>query len=388
MKVALNGLFLDSPATGTGQYLRELVRAMRTLAPQDEFVFVAPHDDPTAPAPVEIHHTTATQENLAKLEFEQRIFPRAARNGFDLAHVPHFGPPLFPKSPTVVTIHDLIPMVLPAYAGSAAVRMYTRLAAAGAKRAQAILADSHASARDIERLLHIPREKIHVVHLAADTRFTPPDAGEIARVRAKYSLPEQFVLYLGGFDVRKNVGRIVDAWSRVLTADGGLGTGDWGLETGDSPKDGLWRLVIAGKLLEVNSAFFPDMREMVGKAGLGERVQFIGFVAEEDKPALYGAARVFLYPSHYEGFGLPPLEAMASGTPVIVSNASSLPEVVGDAGILLDPDDADGWVEALGMLLRDEGRWSELRARGLEQAKRFSWERAARETLEVYRSVV
>src|SRR6186713_44144 len=110
MRVAINGLFLASPATGTGQYLRELVRAMRAVAPQDEFIFIAPRADPTAPAPVEIYPTRAAQENFAKLEFEQRIFPRASGNGFDLAHVPHFGPPLFPHNPTVVTIHDLIPM--------------------------------------------------------------------------------------------------------------------------------------------------------------------------------------------------------------------------------------------------------------------------------------
>lgn len=382
MRIALNGLFLDSPATGTGQYLRELVRAMRTVAPQDEFVFIAPHADASAPAPLKIHPTRFGQVNLAKLEFEQRTFPRAARHGFDLAHVPHFGPPLLPSHPTVVTIHDLIPMVLLAYGGSTAVRMYTRLAAAGAKRAHAILTDSHASAQDIERLLAIPREKIHVVHLAADARYQPPTDRELARVRAKHKLPEKFVLYLGGFDVRKNVTRVIETWKRIQTTDGGRRAAGLGLETEDS------KLVIAGKLPESASAFFPDVRGMVAAAGLTEQVSFVGFVTEEDKPALYGAAEVFLYPSHYEGFGLPPLEAMASGTPVIVSNASSLPEVVGQAGILLAPDDAEGWARALGELVQNEGQRSELSARGLAQARRFSWERTARETLAVYRSVV
>lgn len=382
MRIALNGLFLDSPATGTGQYLCELVRTMRTLAPQDEFVYISPHDDLTAPPPVDIHPTRFSQENLKKLEFEQWTFPQAAKRGFDLAHVPHFGPPLFPTHPTVVTIHDLIPMVLPAYRGSTAVRLYTRLAASGAKRADAILADSHASAHDIERLLHIPREKIHVVHLATDARYQPPSAQELARVRAKYSLPERFVLYLGGFDVRKNLSRVVESFRRLETRDWGSEKRREGLETGD------WRLVVAGKLPSAETDFFPSPRRMVEIAGLGEKVNWIGFVAEEDKPALYGAARVFLYPSHYEGFGLPPLEAMACGTPVIVSNTSSLPEVVGDAGILLGPDDAAGWASALRELLGDEGRWTELRERGLAQAKRFSWDRAARETLAVYRSVV
>lgn len=369
MRVALNGLFLDAPATGTGQYLREIVRAMRAQAPNDEFVFIAQHDDRSAPAQVVSVSTRIGRENVAKLEFEQATFPRAAKKGFDLAHVPHFGPPLYPTLPTVVTIHDLIPMVLPAYRGSARVQVYTRLAAAGARRAQAILADSDASAKDIVRCLNVSPERVHVVYLAADARYQPVSESEIARVRAKYDLPKRFVLYLGGFDVRKNVARVIETFAA------------------QSQASDLW-LVLAGKLPEQDSAFFPDPRRMLETFGVSDRARCVGFVAEEDKPALYAASRVFLYPSFYEGFGLPPLEAMASGTPVIVSNRSSLPEVVGDAGILLAPDDAQGWGEALGALLADESRWREMRARGIEQAKKFSWERAASETLKVYRAVV
>lgn len=382
MRVALNGLFLDAPATGTGQYVRELVAAMQILFPQDEFIFVAPHADATAPARVESFPTRLKRENFAKLEFEQYTFPRASKQlGATLTHVPHFGSPLFPSLPTVVTIHDLIPLVLSDYRGSARVRLYTALAARSAKRAQAILADSYASARDIETNLSIPREKIHVVHLAAHPRYQPAGADEIRRVRAKYSLPERFVLYLGGFDVRKNVARVIETFAGAGTADRGRLTAAKNSGTGD------WRLVIAGKLPETNSDFFPDPRLMVEKFGVTDAVQFIGFVAEEDKPALYAAAHVFLYPSFYEGFGLPPLEAMACGTPVIVSNASSLPEVVGEAGVMLSPDDAGGWRAALNKLLTDEAWWAERRGRGLEQAKQFSWERCARETSAVYRMV-
>ncbi|MBI4670094.1 MAG: glycosyltransferase family 4 protein [Chloroflexi bacterium] len=382
MRIALNGLFLAHPATGTGQYLRELVSAMRALAPEDEFAFIAPHADASAPAPVLVTPTRLKRENFAKLEFEHLTFPRAAKqNRFDLAHVPHFGPPLFPALPTVVTIHDLIPLVLPAYRGSARVQLYTRLAAQGARRARAILADSQASARDIEKFLHIPRERIQVVYLAAHARFQPniaPD--EIARVRAQYNLPERFVLYLGGFDVRKNVARIIEAFASVQTGDWRLETGNWKLETGN------WKLVIAGNLPERDSDFFPDPRKLAEKFRVTPRVHFPGFIAEADKPALYAAARVFLFGSQYEGFGLPPLEALACGTPVICAHTSSLPEVVGDAGILLAPDDARAWRDALRAVLRDDAQWAQLRALGLVQARKFSWERAARETLDVYRS--
>lgn len=367
MRVALNGLFLANPATGTGQYLRELVCTLEKISPDDEFVLIAPHADSTAPARVEIQPTHLPAANFAKLEFEQITFPRASKK-FDLAHVPHFGSPLFPTRPTIVTIHDLIPIVLPAYRGSTAVRLYTRLASLAAQRACAVIADSYASARDIETHLCIPREKIHVVHLAADARFVPPSQSEAQRVRAKYSLSENFILYLGGFDVRKNVARVIETFGRLETAD--------------------WSLVIAGKLPDTDTDFFPNPKRIAEKWGVLNRTRFIGFVAEQDKAALYAAARVFLYSSRYEGFGLPPLEAMACGTPVIVSNAASLPEVVGNAGILLDADDARGWVDALRDLLQNNARWNALRASGMQQAKKFSWERAARETLAVYRSVV
>lgn len=372
MRVALNGLFLAAPATGTGQYLRELVRAMREIVPENEFTLIAPRPDSSVPAPLRVESTRFKSDNLAKLEFEQYTFPRAcARQKFSLAHIPHFGPPLLPTIPTVVTIHDLIPMVLPAYRGSFAVQVYTRLAAIGARRARAIFADSHASAHDIETHLHIPPERIRVVHLAADARFRKiTDPAEIARVREKYSLPERFVLYLGGFDVRKNVVRIIEAYTGL-----------------DTERHAGWKLVLAGQLANTSSNFFPNPRVIAEEHRVADDVQCIGFVAEQDKPALYSVARVFVYPSLYEGFGLPPLEAMACGTPVISANTASLPEVVGNAGILLAPVDTAAWAAALRVILKDDDRYNELSGLGARQAKQFSWERAARETLQVYREV-
>jgi len=369
MRVALNGLFLQQPSTGTGQYLREFVAAMRAQAPDVDLTFIAPFADPTAPAAVQVYPTTLRTENFAKLEFEQITFPRVTKNKFTLAHIPHFGPPLFPTLPTVVTIHDLIPIVLPAYRGSLGVRLYTRLAALGARRAKAVIADSYASARDIEKYLRIPQERIHVVHLAADARFSPPSPIEIQRVRDKYQLPEKFILYLGGFDVRKNVRRVIETFAAL------------------EERRAEWKLVLAGKVPEIDTPFFPNPHRIANEMRVLEDVNFIGLVAEEDKPGLYAAARAFLFPSHYEGFGLPPLEAMASGTPVISSDTSSLPEVVGNGGILLAPDDARGWSEALRALVRDDARRNELRVLGLNQAQQFSWQRTALQTLEVYRKV-
>lgn len=373
MRTALNGLFLDAPATGTGLYLRELVRALTALAPSDEFALLAPKPDPTAPALVQVHPTRFRRANLAKLEFEQLTFPRAAARGnFDLAHVPHFGPPFWSARPVVVTIHDLIPLVLPAYRGSLRVRLYTALAGMGARRARAVLADSQASAADIQVRLGIPRERIHTVYLAADPRFAPvTDAAELARVRAKLNLPDKFVLYLGGFDVRKNVPALIEAYAGL-----------------DAQTLAATKLVLAGAPPEQESSFFPDPRVTAERLGIRNRVILPGLVAEADKPALYSAAELFCYPSVYEGFGLPPLEAMACGTPVIASRAASLPEVVGEGGVLVEPNDRAAWTRAMQELLNDAERPAELRRAGLAQAQLFSWERAARETLAVYRSVV
>lgn len=370
MRVAINGLFLEQPATGTGQYLRELAAAMGRVSPEDEFTFIAPRADPSAPAPVMVTRPRVHRENFAKFEFEQFTFPRAAqKNRFDVAHVPHFGPPFFPSIPTVVTIHDLIPLVLPVYRGAPRVQMYTRLAGWGARRARAVFADSEASARDIHKYLGIPRARIHVVGLAAHRRFQPdiPEA-ERERVRTKYNLPQAFALYLGGFDTRKNVARIVEAFAVLENRE--------------------ITLVLAGKLPAQDSDFFPDPRRLAREQKVSHRVLFPGFIDENDKPALYGLGQVFLYPSRYEGFGLPPLEAMACGIPVISSNASSLPEVVGSAGVLLSPDDTKAWRDALDANLTDNARAQAMRNAGIAQARKFSWERAARETLDVYRAVV
>lgn len=372
MRLALNGWFLNAPATGTGQYLRNLVRELLPLADAAgaSLALIAPQPDAAISAPLRVAAPRlAANANLAKVEFEHITYPRVCkRDGYALAHVPHFGPPLFPPIPTVVTIHDLIPLVLPAYRGSLAVRLYTRLARAGARRARVIIADSEASRRDIIKYLHVPAARVRVVYLAAEARFQPVAAAhERARVRAQYNLPERFVLYLGGFDARKNVGALMQAFA-ALEAERAAG----------------WKLVVAGKLPAAGSAFFPEPRALAQRFRVRDAVQFIGHVAEEDKPALYSSARAFVYPSQYEGFGLPPLEALACGTPVICSHAASLPEVVGAAGILLAPHDGAAWVEALRALLRDDAQWRDLSARGLMQARKFSWARTARETWELY----
>jgi len=369
MRVGINGLFWDKEATGSGQYTRCLVRELMAL--ETEYTLFLPRHKPGTGDP---RHRLVTpfshNENLAKLWFEQASFPRACRE-MDVAHVPYFAPPLYPFIPTVVTIHDLIPLILPAYKGSTLVRLYTRLVSIAAKRAAAIITDSHSSKRDIINLLKIPGERVHVIPLAADKRFKPGvGTAELDRARRKYSLPQEFILYLGGFDQRKNMNTLFQGFKCLKE------------RLGDR-----YPLVIAGTLPSKDTAFFPRPRRLAEEAGVSDAVHFIGWVPEEEKPALYSLATLFLYPSLYEGFGLPPLEAMASGTPVIASNAASLPEVVGDGGVLVDPGDPAAWTKAMVALLTSPQKREDLSAKAVKQAQKFSWRKTARETLEVYNQV-
>ena len=369
MKIAINGTFWNQPTTGSGQYLRALLPALERRAPENGYVVLTPKDKSDQSSSSFILHPSSFAGNLAKLWFEQIAFANACRRErVDIAHVPYFASPFFSPTRTVVTIHDLIPLLLPAYRGSLLVRAYTRLVAAGARRADAIIADSECSRRDIVRYLGIDAARVRVVYLAADARYRPVDD---TAVRARYALPEKYLLYLGGFDQRKNVRVIIEAFARLppFHAHG-------------------YRLVLAGVRLGEDSAFFPSPQRIARQVGLpDEAIRYIGWVDEEDKPALYSGAAAFLFPSLYEGFGLPPLEAMACGAPVICSNASSLPEVVGDAALQIDPHDASAWADAIRAVLTDDTRRATMRERGIAQSKEFSWDRAADETLAVYQQV-
>jgi glycosyltransferase involved in cell wall biosynthesis len=401
VRIGINAFYLGAVTTGSGQYINHLIRQLARLGDEGEYVLVKNieyrmQNTSHSYSPFSILHPASCilhpvstpfdsiSENLAKLWFEQVSFPSACRRqGVEIAHVPYFASPFFPTTPTVVTVHDLIPMILPAYRGSILVRLYTRLVAAAARKADIVLTDSKASKWDIVRLLGIPAERVRVIYLAVDDVYQPVlDGHRLARSRPKYGLPESYLLYLGGFDQRKNVPTLLKAFAQ-LGEDSRFKGRDLRFEIQDSRV----HLVMAGRLPEKGSDFFPDPRPIVQELGIGERVVFTGWVPEEDKPALYSGARALVFPSLYEGFGLPPLEALACGTPVITSNRGSLPEIVGEGGLLLEPDDVEGLAGAMEQLLNNDTLWGDLREKGLAHAARFSWEKTARETLAVYREI-
>lgn len=375
MRVAINAWFWDRPDTGSGQYTRQLVEHLAALDPALELFLVPPslqicnftqgHTPPGS--------QVRKLADLRKLYIEQVAFPRAARRlGADVAHVPYWAPPMLPGVPTVVTIHDLIPLLLREYRGGPLVRAYTALVSTTAGDAALVLTDSEASRRDIIAHLGLPPERVRAIPLAADSRYSPTPGADDAAVRARYGLPPRYALYLGGMDVRKNVAAILRAYTWV------------GPALGESLP-----LVVAGQLPQRDSRFTPDPRRLARELALDERwIRFIGAVEETDKPALYRGATAFLFPSRYEGFGLPPLEALACGTPVVGSDAASIPEVVGDAGVLLDADDAEGMAGAILQLAQDAAFRAEMSRRALAQAARFSWQRTAQATLDAYRHAI
>jgi glycosyltransferase involved in cell wall biosynthesis len=375
MRIAINGTFWAQPSVGSGQYLHHLVAALARSPAEHRYVLVIPrYTGATRPAipgwQVVMMPTPFDRrsENLAKVWFEQIALRQAGRKlKVNLIHVPYFAAPLRSAAPIIVTIHDLIPLLLPAYRGGRSVQAYMRLAAAGARRAAAVIADSEHTRKDIVEHLRIPPERITVTHLAAAPFYGPRDETRIAEVCTRFRLRRPYVYYIGGFDVRKNVRMAVLAFAEA--------TKDWA----ERPS-----LAIGGRVPAEASDFFPDINSTILEAGVASDVALLGPVSDEDNTTLMAGCAAFLAPSRYEGFGLAPLEAMQSGAPVIASRASSIAEVVADGGILLDPDDLPGWSSALRRVLTDTAAANELRRRGLARAQHFRWEKTAQQTVAVY----
>jgi len=382
MRVGFNAFFLGQEGAGSGQYTQHLVRAMAQVDPDCAYVLYARDVDATASAQVGGGTGVRTLrtpfahrwDNLDKLWFEQVAFPRACRQAaVDVCHVPYFASPLCPTRPTVVTVHDLIPLLLPAYQDSVAVRAYTRLVAAAARRADCVITDSLASRDDIVRHLRVPPERVHVVYLAADPSCRRvADARALQAVQRKYGLPDTYVLYLGGFDRRKNLQSLLRAYQIVRQTLGAK-----------APP-----LVVAGRLPAAETPLFPDPRRVARGLGVEHHVLFPGWIAEDDKPALYSMALCFVFLSLYEGFGLMPLEAMSCGTPVLAANSSSLPEIVGPGGLLVGPTDVNAAAANMVDLLRDAALRQRLSHEALQHAATFDWKRTAEQTRRVYELVV
>ncbi|MEJ2211678.1 MAG: glycosyltransferase family 1 protein [Anaerolineae bacterium] len=303
-----------------------------------------------------------TRRPAVRIVWEQAVQPWAARRaGLDLLHCPAFVGPLAGGTPFVVTVHDLSFLLFPeGFRGWN--RHYLRiLTGLSLRRARRVLAVSESTKQDVVRLYGLDPGQVDVVYNGVDEAFRPLPAGEVAAFRQRKGLPEQFVLFVGTLEPRKNIVRLVEAYARLA-----------------APRPPL--MMVGGK-----GWLYQEMLARVEELDLADEVCFVGYVAPEELPYWYNAAQVLVYPSLYEGFGLPALEAMSCGTPVVTSSASSLPEVVGQAGMLVEPTDVDALAAALQQVLDDAALRDRLRVAGPAQAARFSWAETARGTVAAYR---
>lgn len=307
--------------------------------------------------------------------WEQLLLPgRINRQKLDLYHATwNYGLPARLSRPAVLTVHDLIPLVLSDYFPSWRDRVFYQSVyrwslEISVRKAQVILADSENSKKDIHALLRVPLSRIKVVPQGLSRIYdSPPSRALIEQSLGEYALTGDYVIYTGGFDRRKNIDRLLEAFAQVLR----------------SHKRKL-RLVLTGE----KNFLCPQIERKGKELGIEDRMVFVGYVSDEDMPLLIAGARMLVYPSLYEGFGFPPLEAMACGTPVIASNISTIPEIVGDAGILVDPHSVEEMSDAMLRLLEDEELRRKLATRGLKRAQLFKAEDNAKRTLAVYRELL
>ncbi len=367
MRIAIDARKLHD--FGIGTYVQNLLRQLARLDADSEYVLFCRKEDRDALAALGPNFRISVDSASPYSVREQASIPaHLMRERVDVYHSPHYVlPPLVPCR-AVVTIHDCIHLMFPQYLPNRLAYAYAKMFMWwAAHRSARVLTVSEASKRDILHYFDIPRDKVTVIHNGIDERFrVPPPESEVHRVRERFQLQEQFILYAGNVKPHKNVERLIDAF-HILHTNG---------------FEHLKLLIIGSDISK-----YATLRRAIHTHDLHKYVRFLGFVSDETLAALYRLAAVFVFPSLYEGFGFPPLEAMASGTPVVASNLSSLPEVLGDAALLVDPYDANAIADAIRRVLLDDSLRRDLSARGLKKVQDYSWEEAARRVRQIYDEV-
>ena len=360
---------LTTQKTGTEHYSASLLEALARLpeAGQRAFVlYVNSADEAEARGKLGFVIPSAWQIKaipFPRLWTHIRLSAEMVAGRPDVLFVPSHVVPLIHPRRTIVTIHDLGYLYYP-QAHTRGSRLYLHLSTMFSVRAaRRVIAISEATSRDLVAKYKVPVHKIKVIYHGRDPLFQPvSDQAKMHETAARYGISQPYCIHVGTLQPRKNLGLLVDVWDALK-------------QTLQSPP----QLLLAGK----RGWLYDSLLESITGRGLGDLIKLADYVERDDLPALYSGAVAMTFPSLYEGFGLPPLEAMSCGTPVLASNSSSLPEVVGDVGILLDPHDPTAWADALLRVLGNPELRGEMSRKGLQRAAQFTWERCARETLAV-----
>jgi glycosyltransferase involved in cell wall biosynthesis len=376
MRIGFEGKVLTPRIGGIGRYAINLIEALLALsdlqgAGLELVIFTAPQTDRGLQCGLSVRICERFRRIKSTLLRSSVLLPVGIMleqvdvfHGLDQSGIPLF----FRTGRYIVTIHDVIPLVLP-WAFPIRHRFVLGMAFTRIRRqADMVIVPSSAAAEDVVHFLGVERERIRVIPMGCEARFQPSEeATQTAALRRRYDLPERYILFVGTLEPRKNVKTLLQAFAQVIA---------------ETPRNDL-KLVIAGG----KGWGGEDYMAMVEALKLHNHVRFTGFVDDDHLPDLYRGALLFVYPSLYEGFGLPVLEAMACGTPVITSNRTSLPEVAGDAALLVDPIQPEALAAAMSSIMNDAELRQALRAKGLARAHAFTWDAAAQQTLAIYRAV-
>lgn len=370
LRIGIDFTSASRERAGIGRYARELVRALSRIDHDNQYVLFVPrdaHDELSRfdwSPNFKIVRAPINERYLAALWHRVRVplFVEAFIGKVDVFYSPDFLLPPTLARRTLVTVHDLSYVRVPECFPAPLLRYLNNSVPRAVNRANVILADAASTQRDVNDVYHVPLEKIKVLYSGVDPRFNPNVSFESqARVR-ELTHGNPYLLSVSTIQPRKNYSRLIEAFAKIANTQYAIRN---------------MQLVIAGG----RGWMFEEVFQTVERLGLQDRVIFPSFFSDKDLPALYAGATLFVYPSLYEGFGLPVAEAMACGVPIVSSNASSLPEVGGDAVLYFDPRNVDGMAEAMQRALSDESLRAQMRAKGFEQAKQFTWEKAARELL-------
>jgi glycosyltransferase involved in cell wall biosynthesis len=359
--------------SGTGYYTQKLIEYLGRADCENEYFLFCPRgyerslerlsmfDYPN----LRIFQIAATGQ-VAQLGWKQLVLPRLLeKHNIDVVHYPSFIASLRTEAPSVLTVHDLCFSLFPETFSRVRRQYYQYIIPRSIGHCDSIIADSDSTKKDLVERVKTGNGNIETVHLGVDPLifFHIKNENERRRIRRKYNLPEPFLLYVGTLEPRKNIARLIRAFAYGIVSKG-------------LPH----HLVVAGRKGWLYEEIFQEVRLF----NLSGRVSFPGYVGQSDLAALYSLAHAFVYPSLYEGFGLPCLEAMSCGTPVIASDRASLPEIVGDSALMIDPLSVDSLADALRTICTDEALWRRLSEKGIQRACHFSWLTTAKKTLEVY----